>query len=32
VSLSPTTACSTQAGYRTGRNILIDGGVFPAAF
>jgi 3-oxoacyl-[acyl-carrier protein] reductase len=24
--------CSTQAGYITGQNILIDGGVFPAAF
>jgi 3-oxoacyl-[acyl-carrier protein] reductase len=24
--------CSAQAGYITGQNILIDGGVFPAAF
>jgi 3-oxoacyl-[acyl-carrier protein] reductase len=24
--------CSAQAGYLTGQNILIDGGVFPAAF
>lgn len=24
--------CSTQAGYLTGQNVLIDGGVFPAAF
>jgi 3-oxoacyl-[acyl-carrier protein] reductase len=24
--------CSVQAGYITGQNILIDGGVFPAAF
>ena len=24
--------CSTHAGYITGQNILIDGGVFPAAF
>jgi 3-oxoacyl-[acyl-carrier protein] reductase len=24
--------CSTQAGYITGQNILIDGGAFPAAF
>jgi 3-oxoacyl-[acyl-carrier protein] reductase len=24
--------CSAQAGYLTGQNVLIDGGVFPAAF
>ena len=24
--------CSAQAGYITGQNILIDGGVFPGAF
>jgi len=24
--------CSTHAGYITGQNILIDGGLFPAAF
>lgn len=24
--------CSSQAGYITGQNLLIDGGVFPAAF
>lgn len=24
--------CSAQAGYLTGQNILLDGGVFPAAF
>lgn len=24
--------CSAQAGYITGQNVLIDGGVFPAAF
>lgn len=24
--------CSEQAGYITGQNILIDGGVFPGAF
>ncbi|MGB7259553.1 MAG: SDR family oxidoreductase [Pseudolabrys sp.] len=24
--------CSTQAGYITGQNLLIDGGTFPAAF
>jgi 3-oxoacyl-[acyl-carrier protein] reductase len=24
--------CSAQAGYITGQNILIDGGVFPSAF
>jgi 3-oxoacyl-[acyl-carrier protein] reductase len=24
--------CSTQAGYITGQNLLIDGGVFPGAF
>jgi 3-oxoacyl-[acyl-carrier protein] reductase len=24
--------CSAQAGYITGQNILIDGGVYPAAF
>jgi 3-oxoacyl-[acyl-carrier protein] reductase len=24
--------CSTHAGYITGQNILIDGGVFPGAF
>ena len=24
--------CSTHAGYITGQNLLIDGGVFPGAF
>jgi 3-oxoacyl-[acyl-carrier protein] reductase len=24
--------CSTHAGYITGQNLLIDGGVYPAAF
>ena len=24
--------CSEQAGYITGQNLLIDGGVYPAAF
>ncbi|MGI8527066.1 MAG: SDR family oxidoreductase [Pseudolabrys sp.] len=24
--------CSTQAGYITGQNLLLDGGIFPAAF
>ena len=24
--------CSAQAGYITGQNLLIDGGVFPGAF
>jgi 3-oxoacyl-[acyl-carrier protein] reductase len=24
--------CSVHAGYLTGQNILLDGGVYPAAF
>jgi 3-oxoacyl-[acyl-carrier protein] reductase len=24
--------CSTQAGFITGQNLLLDGGIYPAAF